>query len=224
MIDPVVAAQLVDRAYSARGGATVDLSDLGYSDPQTVLGFDLGGFTPYGFVATDAKGDKVLVLRGTEGWQEWLKEDGEFWPEPSVFGPGLVDEGFSDLAWSLKFSDGSRLASYSAIAGLTAATGHSLGAAAARLIAARLSLPEIITFGEPRVGDVTFTRWASSRIDSSRRFVIPGDPIPFLPPIYFNLGAPEVLKVPVGIGDLPSDRHAIATYISALKTLLPSNL
>ena len=70
-----------------------------------------------------------------------------------------------------------------------AVTGHSLGGALASLAATALAdrgfEPRLTTFGQPRVGDWKFVRYANSKLDYLR-FVHAGDLVPTLPPTEFG--------------------------------------
>lgn len=72
-------------------------------------------------------------------------------------------------------------------AGRVTFTGHSLGGALATLHSLRFAAAtpgaevRCVTFGSPRVGDSEFARAARSLVPNSRRYVVPGDPVPRVP-------------------------------------------
>lgn len=193
---------------------------MGYGMPTAITADDIGGRVIFGFTATRiSDGAVAMALRGTEGWKEWLKEDFRFWMDSLPWGTGWTDVGFTNLFSSLRFPDGSKVGGFSAIAGLKSICGHSLGAAAARLLAIRLGVQDLVTFGEPMIGDDQFAAWAAGATTNARRYRMAGDPIPDLPPAivgYRPVGIPTFLAVPAGFGRLPEDRHNLATYAAAL--------
>jgi len=65
-------------------------------------------------------------------------------------------------------------------------TGHSMGGAMATLAAVDIASTSEIsthcyTFGCPKVGNAWFRKIYSSCVDSTKRYVVPSDPIPFYP-------------------------------------------
>ena len=133
--------------------------------------------------------------------------------------------------------------------------GHSLGGAAAIIIAMMLdaqgySIGEVITFGQPKVTNITGTRKFNHM--NIKRLVTPKDIVPLTPPLdpmdLLNMsifwhqgteivlfknnqyavltGKDSMLRTSDFLNDIPSDQHLtnhfMTTYISHLKTKLDS--
>lgn len=142
---------------------TVHLSRGVYGTPergrQTAAEFGLGGFAPFSgpstqaFVAEDAL-RRYLVFRGTEATNptDWMR-NAEFRPVEGALGARIhsgfrraLDEVWVDVFPMVSGDDKDLVI-----------TGHSLGAglatvAAARLVAAGLSVDDLYLYGSPRVG------------------------------------------------------------------------
>lgn len=143
-----------------------------------------------GFAAMDAAGTAWIAFRGTQpdslkdlatDARAWQRE----WP-----GGGRVHAGFA-RAW-LGAEDGLAgqvvrwLGERQAVR--IVATGHSLGAALATLLAAGDERAELVTFGSPRVGDRAFAARFAGR--AARRYVDCCDLITRVPPgpLYTHFG------------------------------------
>jgi hypothetical protein len=140
------------------------------------------GFSAKGFAAANDEGQAIIAFRGTQADSfRDLVTDASFILE-NWDRPGRVHSGFSASlssilapieAW-LHDTNPSRLL----------LTGHSLGAALATLLAARLADGErpieLVTFGSPRVGDEALA--ASLGSLAVRRYVNCTDAVALLPP------------------------------------------
>lgn len=132
----------------------------------------------------------VLAFRGTEPKEiaDWLT-DSKFAPKPWDPGFGNVHEGFAGALETVFPAIRRELESLRGSGRSLYVTGHSLGAALATLLAARLAAQQtypvqgVYTFGSPRVGDTTFegnyTRLLGER---TFRFVNNEDLVTRVPP------------------------------------------
>ena len=166
----------------------------------------LRGFDTQGFIARQ---DNVIIIafRGTEpiNADDWLSDINYHQRKllPSV--PGLVHGGFAVAIAEVM------QAMLDAVAGVTRGemprifiTGHSLGGALAVLAAAvlqfeaRRSIAAVYTYGQPRVGDLEFSRAFDSKLGSiTFRYVNDLDIVPHLPPAQL-LGRPQ-LRAPASV-------------------------
>lgn len=222
MIDPVIAARLVQQAYDPAflaSRAVPDLSSLGFVFTDAIWGSEGAFSVPYGFLATNPGGAQVIALRGTSSIGEWI-EDGVLHMETNPWGPGLVHHGFLGLCRSLGIGQARDpiLGKIVSLAGL-AVVGHSLGAAVGRLLTMQLGhVGEIQTWGEPRSCNGDAAGYALSCATASRRARNPRDLVPLVPifdpcrPLdgYRHAGDPVKLQA---IGGDPIEAHAIETYI-----------
>jgi len=224
MLTPLIAAQLVQRAYTA-GEAAVDLSDLGFAWSTCLYATDLNGQQPYGFLATALDGSgQVLAIRGTDDSFEWA-QDAAIILTGNPWGPGRVHTGFSRLCGTLRLGVAG-VAVADGIGPLSALSlaGHSLGAALARQLSMQLGkVAATHTWGEPRSCDGTAADWAFSCAGMIRRAVNERDLVPMvpenIPPLwpYQHVGT----ETTVGrTGNNPEQAHAIETYIALEQALL----
>lgn len=218
MIAPLLAARLVERAYQVTGEVP-DLSDLGLVASDLLYGVDLNGIKPYGFLAVPLDGSygQVIVCRGTVDTSEWF-QDGEVCLRPNPAGPGRVHSGFSALAGSFGWGPGlTPLMDKISSAGALSLLGHSLGAAAMRLLSMRLGHVALVwTWGEPKSGDDTASTFGISCAGQHRRAVNERDFVPMVPefvPFAFPY-VHAVSETTVGnTGKDPISAHAVDTYI-----------
>jgi triacylglycerol lipase len=180
----------------------------------------------YGFLAKRAPGELVAVIRGTDGFVEWV-EDGEFLPIPYVpkiaLPPGsglvLVEQGFWTLYQSMQLISpaGATIGALApAIAGVAGAAGsmtvvgHSLGAALATYLAvdlARGPLGKCVSaclFASPRTGNQDFVELFDRAVSDYRLFNYVLDIVP---------------RVPLGLGYLPLPRRTVIQPTTAEATI-----
>jgi triacylglycerol lipase len=160
--------------------------------------------TCYGFAARNAAGELVVVIRGTDGFVEWI-EDAEFVPIPympaTALPPGqpatTVEQGFWGIYRSMRLVDpvGAALGDFApAVAALAGAAvpvtvvGHSLGSALATYLTldlARAGLGARVSaclFASPRTGDRAFVTLFDQTIADYRLFNYLLDIVPRVPP------------------------------------------
>lgn len=124
-----------------------------------------------------------------------------------------------------------------------AITGHSLGGALAILYAAKFRarfpevcakhLAEVVTFGSPAVGPLSFKDYYGSLTQKTVRIINGGDGVPFTPPVHYHHVGTEIWLNKTGVAtdvgwpkrlmhalktplSLKSD-HSIDKYVTALK-------
>jgi triacylglycerol lipase len=194
---------------------------LGYITGQDAVlrggPLQLGGRTIcYGFLARQASGEMVAVIRGTDGFVEWI-EDAEFLPipySPQVGLPAglatmLVEQGFWTLYQSMQLIDpvGAPLGDLAAAittkagaAGTMTVIGHSLGSALATYLAidlARGTLSQRVSaclFASPRAGNQAFVELFDQTLSNYRLFNYILDVVP---------------RVPLGLGYAPLLRRTV---------------
>ena len=163
-----------------------------------------GNTTCYGFAARNAAGELVVVIRGTDGFVEWI-EDAEFVPIPyspatplPAGSPAMtVERGFWGVYASLRMIDpggaalGVLAPSVVALAGAlgpVTVVGHSLGAALATYLTpdlARSSLGARVSaclFASPHPGDRAFAMLFDQTVADYRLFNYILDIVPRVPP------------------------------------------
>ncbi len=175
----------------------------------------------YGYLARDADGAFVAVIRGTDGLVEWI-EDGRFPPIPykpmvalpSAQGPVAVEQGFWNiyLGMTLITPAGASLGALApAIIGAIGTStltviGHSLGAALSTYLALDLArgLPAgrltACLFASPHTGDQAFVDLFDRTVVDYRLFNYLLDVVP---------------RVPLGLGDQPLPRRTVITPTTA---------
>ncbi|CEF59466.1 Lipase, class 3 family-containing protein [Strongyloides ratti] len=163
---------------------------------QITIGCDfLNDDTCSAFIAVDTK-DKAIIIshRGSiSGVQIGMEVIETLFDKKESFpSGGGVSRYFYD-AWSLVWNGGLRdafLTAKNKYADYDVwVTGHSLGGAMASLTAANIGYQKyvlkeklkIITFGEPRVGDVEYAKGFDNVVGYSYRVIHHRDPVPHLP-------------------------------------------
>ena len=181
----------------------------------------------YGVVArSSTEAHTIVAIRGTDTMLEWLV-DAECAPRrfPGAADAGLVEDGFcgvySSLRCSVTGADVPTLLRQSSPDTSVTIAGHSLGAAAATLLAAEVGVSGITreltlyTFASPRVGDATFSSFAAAHVPTHFRVVNEPDIVPRMPPFYTHTGTEVLLdsrahrEVAHSIGCY----HTLTTYL-----------
>jgi hypothetical protein len=173
--DPAAEADL-RAALAATGYGEVRLFFVPRDSGKPELGI-------YALGVRDAAGRTFVAFRGTQADDRGdLIDDAQFMPRPWP-GAGRVHRGFWRAYDSLRAPIDDWLAEQPS--GLLIATGHSLGAALATLMAGLDPAAELVTFGAPRVGGRAFARAFAGR--AVRRYVGCYDFVTNLPPpIWFR--------------------------------------
>jgi hypothetical protein len=200
-----------------------------------------------GFILQAAQsGDAVVVIRGTEGIQEWI-QDAKFLTVPCPFlsSGGNTEDGFTDMYNSLSTGSGGGSSSVAkALRGLpwksevTSLTicGHSLGGALASLLAldvaanrpSPFNAPTVYTYASPKTGDPLFATTYDHVVPNTTRIANRLDLVPKLPlpPLYEHvLGLYELNPVKLGVPpkvllkfDIPCE-HFMNSYLYLLSGL-----
>ncbi len=196
-------------------------------------------------------GDAVVVIRGTEGIQEWM-QDAKFLTVPCPFlsSGGNTEDGFTDMYRSMTAGPGKvapgltealpKLPWKSPVTSLTIC-GHSLGGALATLLAldvaanarSPFSAPAVYTYASPKTGDPLFVTTYNHAVPNTTRVANRLDLVPKLPlpPLYdhvlglFELN-PIKLSVPPKVlikFDIPCE-HFINSYLHLLSQLMSGDI
>ena len=172
----------------------------------------------FGFVAEDAGGDVVAVVRGTDGFIEWI-EDAEFLPviyQPKLVLQGgppqiAVEQGFWTLYQTMELTDtagtviGDAASQITALAGAAQnvmVIGHSLGSALATYLALDLARGTLggrvsaCLFASPHTGNKAFTDLFDQTVNEYRLFNYILDIVPRVPlgPDYVALPRRTVIQ------------------------------
>jgi hypothetical protein len=144
-----------------------------------------------------------LVIRGTANTRNvWRDITALPWQSRSG---GAVHYGFAHAAEKVR----SALTS-AEVAAIRGASGHSLGGAAALLLARELQVP-VVTFGCPRLD----FRWCAPTLTKHDRYVCDDDPVPMIPRfLYTHQAEPIILADRDGGIDVKD--HGIAVYVRRL--------
>ena len=187
----------------------------------------------YGFLARAASGQNVAVIRGTDGFVEWV-EDAEFLPTnytpqialPAGSGTMLVEQGFWTLYQSMKLIDPTgaplgdlapAIAAAVGTSGTVTVIGHSLGAALATYLALDLARGVLgarvsaCLFASPRTGNQAFVELFDRTISDYRLFNYILDIVP---------------RVPLGLGYAPLPRRTViqpATAEASIRVSIDCN-
>jgi triacylglycerol lipase len=188
----------------------------------------------YGYLAeqSSAPGNFVVVVRGTEGFLEWL-EDADFSMRNHPI-RGKVESGFFGIYTSLQYRPRDSLTELPLISGLTGyrgtgsaftVIGHSLGAAMAHYLALDLVLAGVTVagrfFASPHPGDLAFAELMAAYLSDLRAYVYAMDIVPKVPFLmgYTQLPNPVVLdpsNVQAKIRSNVWCNHHAASYASML--------
>ena len=238
-------AQISSAAYSDEEQFSTEVLKYNYSE---VKFFEADDTQVY---VLSNENEVVTVFRGTEKKLKDILTDLNF--VKTDFDIGSVHSGFlkaHNLIWKeLEIYYRSKLKSQKHYV-----IGHSLGGAlatinAARLLKSNITITSVYTFGQPRIGDLTFAEWFKSNLDESMfRFVNNEDFVTTVPKIgFYHVGQQYYFdsfgKLHVGIpiwkkiidwifskiirkydlaGDFPNDfaDHGIAEYIKLIEKSL----
>jgi Lipase (class 3) len=191
LADAINCGKLIDQAYAQYQLAlqpaepTWNIQD-GYTLNGTFFARENGKALPFGFVASK-NGLFHIVIRGTQTPLEWF-DDASIHPTPFRTGWGNTTTGFLSIHEQifptiLKIIEGQRANIQNLFV-----TGHSLGAALAKLAAADLIAsgavavkPTLYTFSGPRVGDATFAAKFKEQGLAAWRIFNTEDIVPTLP-------------------------------------------
>lgn len=226
---PLEAAQLVAACYQPAfmagggggggGGGMPDLSAAPGWAFQAALFADDEKVGPvcYGLLAAGPTGEQCIAIRGTQTTIEWI-EDAEIALVPNPWGPGKVHAGFARLTASLGLGPSLPISNLLGPLNALSVAGHSLGAAMARLLTARLGgVGACYTWGEPKGAESTAAAYIASAATIQHRGVNEKDLVPMVPE-YVPLLFPFVHSVPeitLGkVGNTLEEAHNLqGTYI-----------
>jgi triacylglycerol lipase len=184
----------------------------------------------FGFILQSE--DRIIVaFRGTSSTTDWISDaiarQGKY---KCVLGAGKSHIGISDIYYSARGQILTALDTLCARKSLMI-TGHSLGGALASLCAvdvavnSAFSLPSVYNYGSPRVGDPTFVKAYSGKVDQSFRIHNRFDIVPLLPPHVYKLPKRETTYYYMHVQDeVPlqfhkgsiSANHIVSSYFAEL--------
>ena len=242
------AAYIADATYKTKGDIERSLVSQGYKLKQYK---QLDGYSVAYVIATnDSTRQHIIAVRGTSNVENVIV-DAAFVLVPDKLTGIEIHQGFLLSARDIYQQILPEINPEYKINTI----GHSLGGAAAIIIAMMLdaqgySIGEVITFGQPKVTNITGTRKFNHM--NIKRLVTPKDIVPLTPPLdpmdLLNMsifwhqgteivlfknnqyavltGKDSMLRTSDFLNDMPSDQHLtnhfMTTYISHLKTKLDS--
>jgi pimeloyl-ACP methyl ester carboxylesterase len=185
------------------------------------------------------KDNLIVAFRGTEA----LKVE-DWWVDLKVRkkrlsnAPGKWHRGFVDALWRVQLHIEVKIGFSNRIKPIYI-TGHSLGGALAVVHAAELAVRgeddrvrEVVTFGAPRVANLSAKRWLESKYQHKIvQYKMPGDKVPHLPPAWLGYvhvnHSKQMTYVPAehrwyhklqmfSRGLLNTHRHSMGAYMAAL--------
>jgi triacylglycerol lipase len=176
----------------------------------------------------------IVAFRGTSSTTDWISDaiakQGKY---KCVKGAGKSHLGISDIYYSARGQILTALDTLSARKSLMI-TGHSLGGALASLCAidiadnSAFTLPSVYNYGSPRVGDPTFAKTYSGKVNQSFRIYNRYDIVSRLPPHVYKLPNRETTYHYMHVRDeVPlqfhtgsvSANHVIGSYFAELAKL-----
>jgi hypothetical protein len=165
----------------------------------------------------------LVVLRGTEGIDEWL-EEAHLYQANFAYGNGKVADGFNDIFDQIFPQIELATLSYTDITVM----GHSMGAALCVLVSSVLSYKypnKNITgyaFACPRTGDILFQKWIEGLKLNLYNIMNTADIVPHIPPQIKGTKSPpfytqsgKIMAFSNNTGVLP-DNHQLVTYFEGL--------
>jgi triacylglycerol lipase len=189
LADAIDCGQLIDQAYLQYQLALQPAPwaiENGYTCHGAFSGLETGKSLPFGFVASK-DGTFYIVIRGTQTPLEWY-DDASIRPMPFRDGWGNTTKGFLEIHEQIFPTICDIIANQGPNLKNLFVTGHSLGAALAKLTAADLifngigpSKPTLYTFSGPRVGDATFASKFKEQGLAAWRIFNTEDIVPTLP-------------------------------------------
>jgi predicted lipase len=198
-----------EAAFENNAYTLAHLADAAYADaPMTDSSFQKTAFTEaatfssaltntHGFIAANAQ-NVVVAFRGTAQIQDWLTNLAVAMRWDAELG-GNVHKGFAGALDSVWNQIQSLLNQLEDADQTIWVTGHSLGGALATLAAKRMAPPfkpfAIYTYGQPRVGDLAFSK-AFKLLEF--RFVNNRDIVPTVPPRFIPGAFPPAFYTHVG--------------------------
>ncbi len=197
-VNALALGQLARLAYDSEADIGTQAQDMGF--PREKIAFVSENHILAGDTQTIVLGDadKVIVaFRGTEPklLRDWVSDaQALLVPGPA----GMVHKGFRDALGLVYRRVRETVAAFQDRGQSLWVTGHSLGAALATLLVARLRFEEdkpvfgLYTFGQPRTGDREFARaFDADSKELTFRFVNNTDVVPRVPPragLYSHVG------------------------------------
>ncbi|EYC15755.1 hypothetical protein Y032_0036g3340 [Ancylostoma ceylanicum] len=146
----------------------------------------------------------VVVFRGSTSIFQLIDQGISFFLHPKVNHPstgGLVDDYYLQAFhafWNAGMKQDFEAAARKYPKARVWCFGHSLGGSLASLAAAHISAHykkkdtiQLVTFGQPKVGDTNFAEGHSKLVPNAVRVVHDKDPVPALPPRLFHWGLGE---------------------------------
>lgn len=243
-----LACLAVEDAYDVAGAATAPL-EIPLDPRLEAIGYTVKGhFTAvdelakidsvrrwYGWVLEDKQGTAVAVIRGTDGWEEWIEDmEGDAIVVPGF--PGHVEAGFMGIYHSLKLRLPGASADLPLVMGVHAVVGdapltvagHSLGAALATYLAYELAAARPISarlFASPKPGNREFVALFGSRVPDHMMWRNVRDLVPDVPPGGDYCAVPNVTELVPGangnvIKDTPFANHHALCYLTMLAPAL----
>jgi triacylglycerol lipase len=191
LADAINCGELIDQAYQQYQLALQPTEQPwniqgGYTLNGTFTAGENGKSFPFGFVASK-NGVFYIVIRGTQTPLEWF-DDASICPIPFRDGWGNTTKGFLEIHEQIFPAIRDVIAEQAVNIQKLFVTGHSLGAALAKLTAAdlickgaELSNPVLYTFSGPRVGDATFAAKFKAQGLAAWRIFNTEDIVPTLP-------------------------------------------
>jgi Lipase (class 3) len=223
-----------------------DTINVDYTVVTTIYGNDLATdvnplrtdqIVSFGLVVQDARGNAVVVIRGTAGIFEWVQDLRFLLVKcPILPGAGYTEDGFTAVYESLRIAqDPASKRLVDALPNMAfphpvtsmAICGHSLGAALATLLAVdvgantKFANPTSYTYASPRIGDPSFVDTYNQLVPDTYRFANRLDVVPKLPtpPFYEHvLGLYDLNPMLKVKWDIPCEHH-LTTYLYLLSLL-----
>lgn len=206
ILTPPAAAGLTAAGWTIVGYVT-GLDSLVPQGPARTI---TGARVCYGYAATNAAGEAVVAIRGTDGFVEWV-EDAQFLPilYPRAASTVMVEQGFWGVYASMQLTDTvgavlgplpTAIAAHPQLTGPVVVVGHSLGSALATYLGLDLALAglgarlSVCLFASPHTGDQGFVDLFDQSVSDYRLFNYILDIVP---------------RVPLGLGYAPLPRRTV---------------